>query len=65
MRARSKLTLLATSLAAVLTSALPASTGARAEEPPGVATPAPAEQQTLPPATGGCPYRGGKLELIT
>ena len=44
--------------------ALPASTGARAEEKPGAAAPTPAEQQTPLPATGGCPYRGGKLELI-
>jgi hypothetical protein len=65
MCARPKLTLLSTNLAAALMLALPASTGAWAEEPQGAAAPAPAEQQTLPPATGGCPYRGGKLELIT
>ena len=64
MRAGPKLTLLATSLAAALMLALPASTGAWAEERPGTAAPTPVEQQTQPPATGGCPYRGGKLELI-
>ncbi len=62
MRAGPKLTLLAVSVAAALMLALPASSGA--EERPATAAPTPAEQQTAPPATGGCPYRGGKLELI-
>lgn len=44
--------------------ALPAGAGARAEEGAGAAAPTPTDQQTLPPSTGGCPYRGGKLELI-
>jgi hypothetical protein len=64
MRTSPKLTLLAASFAAAFVLALPASSGARADERPGAAVPAPAEQQTPPPATGACPYRGGKLELI-
>lgn len=64
MREGPKLTLLAGSLAAAVMFAPPASLGARADERPAAEAPAPAEQQTQPPATGGCPYRGGKLELI-
>jgi hypothetical protein len=63
MRAGSRLTLLAAGLAAIVL-ALPAGAGARAEEGAGAPTPTPTDQQTLPPSTGGCPYRGGKLELI-
>jgi hypothetical protein len=62
MRAGAKLTLFAAGLAAAFV--LPSGSGARAEEGQGAATPTPVEQQTKPPATGGCPYRGGKLELI-
>ena len=63
MRADSKLTLLAAGLVAALLLSKPMSSGAWADERPNVA-PAPTEQPTPPPA-GGCPYRGGKLELIT
>ena len=65
MRAGPTLTLLTASIAAALVVALSATSAARADERPDAAAPAPAGQQTLPPATGGCPYRGGKLELIT
>ena len=61
MRAGSKLTLLAAGLTAAVVLVLPSAPGARAEE--GQAA-TPVEQQTKPPATGGCPFRGGKLELI-
>lgn len=64
MRAGSKLTLLAASLVAALLLAQPLSSGAWADDRPNAA-PAPAGQQASPPATSGCPYRGGKLELIT
>ncbi len=64
MRAGAKLTLLAAGLAAAFMLVLPSGSGARAQEGQGTATPTPVEQQTKPPATGGCPYRGGKLELI-
>jgi hypothetical protein len=64
MRAGSRLTLLAAGLTAAIVLALPAGAGARAEEGAGAPTPTPTDQQTLPPSTGGCPYRGGKLELI-
>ncbi len=64
MRAGSKLTLLAPGLAAAFMLGLPMGSGARAQDSQGTATPTPVEQQTKPPATGGCPYRGGKLELI-
>ncbi len=64
MHAGPKLTLLAASLVGALALALPGGTGAGAEERPDAAAPAPTEQQTPSPATGGCPYRGGKLELI-
>ena len=63
MRAGSRLTLLAAGLTAAIVLALPAGAGARAEEGAGAATPTPTDQ-TLPPSTGGCPFRGGKLELI-
>jgi hypothetical protein len=62
MRAGVKLTLLAAALATAFMLALPSGSGARAQEGQGTATPV--EQQTKPPVTGGCPYRGGKLELI-
>jgi hypothetical protein len=62
MRAGSKLTLLAAGLAAAFMLVLPSAPGARAEEGQDAATPV--EQQSKPPATGGCPYCGGKLELI-
>lgn len=60
MRAGSRLTLLAAGLTVASVLALPA----RAEEGAGAGTPTPTDQQTLPPSTGGCPFRGGKLELI-
>jgi hypothetical protein len=60
MRAGSRLTLLAAGLTVAIVLALPA----RAEEGAGAGTPTPTDQQTLPPSTGGCPFRGGKLELI-
>ncbi len=63
MRAGSRLTLLAAGLTVAIVLALPASAGARAEEGAGSGTPTPTDQ-TLPPSTGGCPFRGGKLELI-
>jgi hypothetical protein len=52
-----QLTLLAAGLGAAFMLVLPSGSGARAEEGQGAATP-------TPPATGGCPYRGGKRELI-
>ena len=64
MRAGSRLTLLAAGLTVAIALALPAGAGARAEEGAGAGTPTPTDQQTLPPSTGGCPFRGGKLELI-
>jgi hypothetical protein len=64
MRADSKLTLLAAGLVAVSLLAPTTSSGAWAGERSN-ASPAPTGQQTSPPPTGGCPYRGGKLELIT
>ena len=63
MRAGSRLTLLAAGLTVAIVLALPAGAGARAEEGAGAGTPTPTDQ-TLPPSTGGCPFRGGKLELI-
>jgi hypothetical protein len=63
MRAGSRLTLLAAGLTVAIVLALPAGAGARAEEGAGPGTPTPTDQ-TLPPSTGGCPFRGGKLELI-
>jgi hypothetical protein len=63
MRAGSRLTLLAAGLTVAIVLALPAGAGARAEEGAGSGTPTPTDQ-TLPPSTGGCPFRGGKLELI-
>jgi hypothetical protein len=64
MRAGPRLTLLAAALAAAFMLAPPASTSARAEDGQGTVAPTPTDQQTLPPSTSGCPYRGGKLELI-
>jgi hypothetical protein len=64
MRAGSKLTLLAASLVAVFVLAVRTNSETRAEERPNAA-PAPAEQPVSPPPTSGCPYRGGKLDLIT
>jgi hypothetical protein len=61
MRVGSKLTLSVAGLAAAAMLVLSPAAGARAEEGQGAT---PVEQQTKPPATGGCPYRGGKLELI-
>ena len=63
MLAGSRLTLLAAGLTVAIVLALPAGAGARAEEGAGSGTPTPTDQ-TLPPSTGGCPFRGGKLELI-
>jgi len=63
MRAGSRLTLLAAGLTVAIVLALPAGAGARAEEGAGSGTPTPTDQ-TLPPSTGGCPFRGGNLELI-
>ena len=63
MRAGSRLTLLAAGLTVAIVLALPAGAGALAEEGAGSGTPTPTDQ-TLPPSTGGCPFRGGKLELI-
>jgi len=59
-----RLTISAAGLAAAFTLALPPGSGARAQDGQGAASPTPVEQQTIPPATSGCPYRGGKLELI-
>jgi hypothetical protein len=64
MRAGSKLTLLAVGLMAAFVLAVRTNSEARAEERPSAA-PAPAEQPVSPPPKSGCPYRGGKLELIT
>jgi hypothetical protein len=64
MRAGSKLMLLAAGLATAFMPGLPLGSAARAQDSQGTATPTRVEQQTKPPATGGCPYRGGKLELI-
>jgi hypothetical protein len=65
MRADPKLTLLTASVATALVLLLPAAPAVAADEQPNAAAPAPAGQQSAPPATSGCPYRGGKLELIT
>ena len=56
--------MLAASLAAAFVLAVRTNSEARAEERPNAA-PAPAEQPVSPPPKSGCPYRGGKLELIT
>ena len=64
MRSGSKLTLLATGVAAAFVLTMQANCEAWADERPNAA-PAPAEQPVSPPPRGGCPYRGGKLELIT
>jgi hypothetical protein len=64
MRSGSKLTLLAAGVAAAFVLTVQTNSEAWAEERPNAA-PAPAEQPVSPPPKAGCPYRGGKLELIT
>lgn len=66
MRQGQKLTLMAAALAAALSLAPPANALTLADERPSERAKddaVPNEQKT-PPPSGGCPYRGGKLELI-
>jgi len=64
MGAGSKLTLFVAGAAAAFMLAIHTGSRAWADERPNAA-PAPAQQPASPPPTAGCPYRGGKLELIT
>jgi hypothetical protein len=59
----SKLTLFAAGVAAAFVLTMRTNSAAWADEKQNAA-PAPVEQPASPPKSG-CPYRGGKLELIT